>query len=77
MKHIGGFGSVKVKTQPDCEWTATSGADWLHIMDGHDGIGPGVITYSVDPNSTPEKKSAESNFGGKSFTVITKGSTIP
>jgi hypothetical protein len=46
-------------------------------MDEHDGIGPGVITYSVDPNSTPEKKFAESNFREKSFTVITKVSTLP
>ena len=77
FKPEGGVGTVKVVTQPNCDWTATSGADWLHIMDGESGFGPGVITYSVEPNSTPEKRIAGSTFGGKTFTVTQKGSTLP
>ena len=79
-KHLNlkeGVGTVKVVTQPNCDWTATSGTDWLQIMDGESGIGPGVITYSVEPNSTPEKRVADSTFGGKTFTVTQKGSTLP
>jgi hypothetical protein len=72
----GGVATVKVVTQPNCDWTATSGTDWLHIMDGESGFGPGVITYSVEPNSTPEKKTAGSTFAGKTFTVTQKGSSI-
>ena len=76
FKPEGGVGTVKVVTQPNCDWTATSGTDWLHIMGGESGFGPGVITYSVEPNSTPEKKTAGSTFAGKTFTVTQKGSSI-
>ena len=77
FKPEGGISTVKVVTQPNCEWTATSGADWLDIMDGHGGKGPGVITFSVEPNSTPETRIAGSAFGGKTFTAKQKGSTLP
>jgi hypothetical protein len=77
FKPEGGVGTVKVVTQPNCDWTATSGSDWLHIMDGESGFGPGVITYSVEPNSTPEKRVGGSTLGGKPFTVTQKGSTLP
>jgi hypothetical protein len=73
----GGVGTVKVVTKPNCDWTATSGTDWLQIMDGETGLGPGIITYSVEPNSTPEKRVGGSTFGGKTFTLTQKGSTLP
>ena len=77
FKPEGGVSTVKVVTQPNCDWTATSGTDWLQIMDGHGGTGPGVITYSVEPNSTPEKRVAGSTFGSKIFSATQKGSTLP
>jgi hypothetical protein len=69
MKQIGGVGSVKVKTQPGCEWTAASGVDWLTITDGERGEGSGVISYSVESNDTYEPRTAISTFAGKVFTV--------
>lgn len=77
FKPEGGVGTVKVVTQPNCNWTATSDTDWLHIIDGESGVGPGVITYSVEPNSTPETRVASSTFGGKTFSAKQKGSTLP
>jgi hypothetical protein len=77
FKPEGGVSTVKIVTQPNCEWTATSGASWLQIMDGESGVGPGVITYSVEPNPTPEKRIAGSTFGGKTFSATQKGSTLP
>jgi hypothetical protein len=77
FKPEGGVSTVKVVTQSNCDWTATSGADWLQIMDGHGGKGPGIITYSVEPNSTPETRIAGSAFGGKTFSAKQKGSTLP
>jgi hypothetical protein len=77
FKPEGGVSTVKVVTQPNCAWDAASGADWLQIMDGHSGSGPGVITYSVEPNPTPEKRIAGSPFGGKTFSATQKGSTLP
>ena len=77
FKPEGGVATVKVVTQPNCEWTAASGSDWLQIMDGESGTGTGIITYSVEPNPTPEKRVADSTFGGKNFSAIQKGSTLP
>jgi len=77
FKPEGGVSTVKVVTQPNCEWTAESGADWLDIMDGHDGSGTGVITFSVEPNPTPETRTAVSTFGGKGFSAKQKGFTLP
>ena len=77
FKPEGGVATVKVVTQPNCEWTAASGSDWLQIMDGESGTGTGIITYSVEPNPTPEKRVADSTFGNKNFSAIQKGSTLP
>jgi hypothetical protein len=77
FKPEGGVATAKVVTQPNCEWTAASGSDWLQIMDGESGTGTGIITYSVEPNPTPEKRVADSTFGNKNFSAIQKGSTLP
>jgi hypothetical protein len=68
-----GIASVKVKTQPGCDWTAASGASWLIIIDGGRGVGSGVITYSAESNDTYEPRTAISTFAGKVFTVKQKG----
>jgi len=73
MKQIGGTGTVKVVTQPNCAWTATSGASWLTITSGHEGLGKGVITYSVEPNDSHDLREAVSEFAGKVFTLKQKG----
>jgi hypothetical protein len=46
-------------------------------MDGHEGIGPGVITFAVESNPTPEARVAGSVFGSKTFVAKQKGLTIP
>lgn len=77
MKQIGGIASVKVKTQPGCEWTATSGTDWLTITDGNSGDGNGVITCLVEPNETYEPRTAISTFAGRTFTLKQRGRKAP
>lgn len=77
MKQIGGIASVKVKTQPGCGWTATSGADWLTITDGNSGAGNGVITCWATPNETYEPRIAISTFAGKIFTLKQQGRKAP
>lgn len=77
MKDIGGIASVKVKTQPGCEWTATSGADWLTITDGNSGEGSGVITYLVGPNDTYEPRTVISTFADRTFTLKQRGRKAP
>ena len=76
MKAIGGIGKAKVATQPNCYWTADSGASWLTLIEGESGKGNGHITYSVDPNPDPEPRSTGSSFAGKAFTLTQQGTGI-
>jgi hypothetical protein len=47
-------------------------------MEGEDdSAGNGFVTYSVDPNPDPEKRTAVLMIGGKQFKVIQRGSTLP
>jgi hypothetical protein len=73
----GGVKKIKVRTQANCEWSAQSGENWLRIIEGDDiSTGRGFITYSVDPNPTPEKRTAVLTIGGKQFKVVQRGSTL-
>ena len=73
----GGIKKIRVRTQPQCEWSAHSEKSWVKIMEGEDVFaGSGFITYSVDPNPTPEKRTAILLVGGKQFKVIQRGSTL-
>jgi hypothetical protein len=76
FKSEGGVATVKVVTQMNCDWTATKEDSWLQIMDGESGIGPGVITYSVESNPNQEKRVAGSTFAGKTFKITQKGTNI-
>ena len=51
----GGTGSITVDTQEGCDWTASSNAGWAAITSGETGIGPGSVSYSVDPNTGAER----------------------
>lgn len=77
MKDNGGIAMVKLKTQPDCQWSASSGAGWMTIVDGEEGMGNGVITCSVEPNDTYETRTGISEFAGKVFTLKQKGIKKP
>jgi hypothetical protein len=56
---FGGFGSVAVTTTAsDCRWIATATASWLHLTRLPNVSGNGEIRYGVDPNNTPEPRSA-------------------
>lgn len=77
FKDGGGIGSVKVVTQPDCEWDAASSVSWLTITEGRRGSGPGEIEFSVQSNDTYETRTAVSTFAGKFFTIKQKGKKPP
>jgi len=77
MKQIGGTGAVKVVTQPDCAWIAVSGVSWLTITAGNEGLGKGLIMYSVEPNDSYDQREVISVFAGKTFTLKQKGMKKP
>jgi hypothetical protein len=60
--------SVNVTTANFCTWTATSNAGWLTITSGSGGLGNGTISYSVAPNTGPQR-SAALTISGQNFNV--------
>ena len=52
----GGTGSIPVKTERECQWTATSEAPWLTLSGGTSGQGDGTIQYSVRANVDPVQR---------------------
>ena len=52
----GGTGSVTVKTERECHWTASSQAGWLTLSGGTTGQGEGAIQYSVGVNADPVQR---------------------
>lgn len=57
----------------DCPWTATSNAAWIQIAGASQGvlsgIGNGVVTYNVAPNSGPAR-TGTLTIAGQIFTVL-------
>jgi hypothetical protein len=77
FKATGGVKKIRVRTQPECEWTAQSEESWVRIIEGEDvSTGSGFVTYSVDPNPDPEKRITVLRLGGKPFKIIQRGSTL-
>jgi hypothetical protein len=77
FKATGGFGKVKVNTQPNCVWTAERGIDtWLTIDEVTSGTGKGYIAYSVSPSPEPDARTADLTIAEITFTVMQKGTGI-
>ena len=49
----GGTGTITVRTERECQWTATSEAAWLTLAAGTSGQGDGSIQYKVAANVDP------------------------
>ena len=47
----GGAGSVTVETASGCRWTASSPSNDVSITSATSGEGPGVVTFTLPPNS--------------------------
>ena len=66
----GGSGSVAVRTQPGCSWTATSNAAWITVTGGASGSGNGTVSYTVAPFGGPQRaRSGSLGIAGKDFVV--------
>lgn len=69
----GNTGSVKVKTESICTWTATSNADWIAVSSGGSGTGNGTVNYSVTSNTSPGSRTGTMTVAGKTFTITQQG----
>src|SRR5687768_7780387 len=49
----GGTGSVVVKTERECQWSASTEGGWLSITGGATGQGEGTLQFAAAPNGDP------------------------
>lgn len=66
----GGRRYVKVNpASPVCVWPAQSHVPWISVAPGNTGEGPGVLTYSVEPNSSGVAREGTLTVGYLTFTI--------
>jgi Putative binding domain, N-terminal len=53
----GGQGTLSIETTRECDWSATSSADWVSVPNSS-GQGGASVSYSVAENSVPSPRSA-------------------
>ncbi|MBN1665102.1 MAG: BACON domain-containing protein [Deltaproteobacteria bacterium] len=61
--------SIRVKTSPDCSWTAGSNRDWVTFPAPPTGTGQGSFKIEVAANPTDMKRVAHVFIGAKGMTI--------
>src|SRR5947207_1593921 len=56
FKSPGGSGNLTVTSDAQCAWQASSNENWITITAGEAGIGNGVVSIAVAPNTTGLKR---------------------
>ncbi len=69
----GGVGSLSVFAEGRCAWQAVSNASWISITSAAVGIGNGIVSYSVAPNSSPAARKGAITIAGRTFSIKQKG----
>ena len=69
----GGMGTLKIKTQPDCDWSMPSPPSWVKLTSQTNGRGPAVVNYTVSPNPGLEARVAVFTIKSKTFTINQEG----
>jgi len=64
----GGQAAVTVTNEQNCEWTATSNSSFITVNIPGSGVGTGLLSYAVQPN-TGAARSGTLTIGGQTFTV--------
>lgn len=72
----GGTGSVSITTPSYCNWTTSSGISWIGVNTGS-GMGSGLMTYSVSPNTDTVGRVGSLTIAGNVFTITEDGVVIP
>lgn len=71
----GGTGTITVTATPGCNWTASSGAEWITITFGSPGQGDGAVGFAVPANATLTSRSGTINIGGQTVTINQAGTS--
>jgi hypothetical protein len=70
IKAAGGSKTVKVKARfSDCAWSAVSHDPFITITSGTNGVGKGVVSYTVTPNTNTIALSGTMTIAGETYTV--------
>jgi hypothetical protein len=72
IQSYGADSTVKVNTQPGCNWTITTSADWVTINNGGAGTGSGLAAYSVAVNNDTQRNTSLT-IAGISYNVTQLG----
>ena len=72
----GGQKAVTVTNEQNCEWTATSNSAFISITGAASGVGTGLLSYVVQPN-TGAARSGTLTIGGQTLTVNQSGAGSP
>jgi hypothetical protein len=69
----GDNGSVNVVTDAGCPWTAVSDVTWIDVTSAASNAGNGKVTYKVEPNPAPDRRTGTITIGGQVYTVNQRG----
>ena len=69
-------GTVGVVTGPNCIWAAAARQNWIAILSGTNGMGPGGVTYVVAANPTSASRTGELLIAGQLITVSQAGRIV-
>lgn len=70
---IGGSGSVNVIANEECIWRSVSNTSWVTLTSNDNGIGVGVVTFSVGANAGTASRKGTITIAGQTFAVKQKG----
>jgi hypothetical protein len=70
---IGGSGNVNVIANEECIWRAVSNTSWVTLTSNDNGIGVGVVTYSVGANAGAASRNGTITIAGQTFAIKQKG----
>jgi|GEM_PF-2559955 len=74
----GGIGNLTVTTtRGDCNWTATSSANWITFPSGPAGVGTKALQYSLTQNPTATTRAARITIGDVVVDVSQDGTSPP
>ena len=68
-----GSASVEVEAASDCDWAATSNAEWIREVSGGDRSGTGSVSYRVTTNPNPTTRTGTLTIGGWTIAVTQVG----
>ena len=67
---VGGTYSVDVSANSGCVWSAQSDVPWIHSTTSTAASGPGIASFTVDPNESGLTRSGVVTIGGQMLSVV-------